>query len=177
MWLANRMSMKQKDAFSSFCRFYALTPPSRAHLDLEGWNLQYNGHARLQAVPQAGVLVQREDAEGNVLASYASAIASRPTQHGVHHLQQQSGAAKQRIGCSGLVVTPTNGWYEVDVGVEKVPRVAADDEGCLLEELDAVGGGGARVDATLVVVSTGNDALRRLHEGEQALEQRRDEVQ
>ena len=102
MWLVNRMSMKQKDAFSSFWRFYEITPISGVHLDLEGGDLQHDGHASLQTVAQTRVLVQREHAEGNVLARYASCHAPTSTQHRVHHLQQQTRAAEQRVGCRGL---------------------------------------------------------------------------
>ena len=94
MWLVNRMSMKQKDAFSSFCRFYEITPISGAHLDLEGRNLQHDGHARLETVAQTRVLVQREHAEGNVLPYYTSAHSPTRTQHRVHRLQQQPRAAE-----------------------------------------------------------------------------------
>ena len=82
MWLVNRMSMMQKDAFSSFWRFYDITPISGAHLDLEGGDLQHDGHTGLQTVAQTRVLVQREHAEGDVLARYASRHAPSPTSFG-----------------------------------------------------------------------------------------------
>ena len=160
-----------------FLSLLPLTHPNNSHLDLEGWNPQHDGHARLQTVAQARVLVQREHAERNVLSRYGSERGRRRTQSRVHHLEEKSCAPEQCVRSGGLDVREKRRYHVIDVGVEKIMRIPTDDQRRVLEQLDTIRGGGARVHATLVVIPGGEKERRRLHEGKQTLEERSDQLQ
>ena len=138
-----------------FLSLLPLTRPNNSHLDLEGGNPQHDGHARLQTVAQARVLVQREHAERNVLSRYGSERGRRRTQSRVHHLEEKSCAPEQCVRSGGLDVREKRSCNIINVGVEKIMRIPTDDQRRVLEQLDAVRGGGARVHATLVVIPGG----------------------